>query len=185
MGLFSFFRRNGKTHQNGSATTLPEIPEETFIAKEKPDGNPVDGNQPSQSKVGLNLLYDFLDKNFEEKGYDDALINPDTIHLEQNVTALKNDLSRNIRKVKTFYEDSIREINFHISSRGRSGMIDTVEELTVRKEIAVSHIEQVIEIETLAKENQGVGYGIIISYTRGFKNGLAAISHHTIQKRNF
>jgi hypothetical protein len=64
-------------------------------------------------------------------------------------------------------------------------MIDTVEELTVKKEIAESHIQQVMEIEDQAKDNQGVGHGIIISYTKGFKNGLAAISHHTMQKRNF
>lgn len=183
MGLFSIFnrqRQNGNHHHNGLEMTVPEIPEETFIEKEKTEKNV---NGENLTSGGIYLLYDFLDKNYEVKGYDDALINPDTTHLEQNVTALKNDLERAIRKVKTFYEDLIREINFHISSRGRSGMIDTVEELTVKKETAENHISQVIEIEEQARENQGVGHGIIISYTRGFKNGLAAISHHTILKR--
>jgi hypothetical protein len=183
MGLFSIFNR--KDHQNGFGDNLLEIPEETFIEKETPEKNQSEDNQVTQTKTGISLLYEFLDKNYESKGYDDALINPDITHLEQNITALKNDLSRYIRKVKTFYEDAIREINFHISSRGRSGMIDTVEELTVKKEIAESHIQQVMEIEDQAKDNQGVGHGIIISYTKGFKNGLAAISHHTMQKRNF
>jgi hypothetical protein len=182
MGLFSIFNRNGKNHRNGHEGALPEIPEGTFIEKEKQEGNQ---SHDLKVKEGINQLYEFLDKNYEGKGYDDALVNPDTTHLEQNITALKNDLERSIRKVKTFYEDSIREINFHISSRGRSGMIDTVEELTVKKEIAESHIKQVIEIEEQAKDNQGVGHGIVISYTRGFKNGLAAISHHVILKRNF
>jgi hypothetical protein len=185
MGLFSIFNRNGKSHQNGIEGTLPEIPEETFIEKERPGKDQNEDKQANQAKVGITLLYDFLDKNYEGKGYDDALVNPDTTHLDQNITALKNDLERSVRKVKTFYEDTIREINFHISSRGRSGMIDTVEELTFKKETAESHIKQVIEIEEQAKDNQGVGHGIIISYTRGFKNGLAAISHHNILKRNF
>jgi hypothetical protein len=101
------------------------------------------------------------------------------------VIALKNDLERSIRKVKTFYEDFIRQINFHITSRSRSGMIDTVEELTVKKEIAESHIRQVKEIEEQAKLNEGVGHGIIISYSRGFRNGLAAISSHIILNKNF
>lgn len=181
MGLFSFFNRNGKNQQNGIDVPLPDIPEETFIEKEKPEKDHGD----ERVKVGITLLYEFLDKNYESKGYDDALINPDTTHLEQNVTALKNDLERSIRRVKTFYEDTIREINFHISCRSRSGMIDTVEELTVKKEIAESHIQQVVEIEEQAKNDLGVGHGIIISYTKGFKNGLAAISHHIILKRNF
>lgn len=128
------------------------------------------------------MLYEFLDKNYESKGYNDALVNPDTTHLDQNVIALKNDLERAIRKVKTFYEDFIRQINYHIGSRSRTGMVDTVEELMVKKETAESHIRQVIEIEEQAKQNQGVGYGIVISYTRGFRNGLAAISGSLLNK---
>lgn len=189
MGLFNLFnRRNG--HGNGVATNgttgaSPEIPENVFIEKEKPT---IDNSQEKVSASvdgGINVLFQFLEKNYEAKGYDDALINPDATHLDQNVSALKNDLERTIRRVKTFYEDFIREINFHIASRKRSGMIDTVEELTMKKETAEQHIKQVQEIEEQAKNNQGVGQGIIISYTRGFRNGLAAISHYSILRKTF
>jgi len=191
MGLFSFFnRRNG--HTNGSdvlnpstAQVLPEIPEGVFIERDKPTEARADERNGVATDNGINILFQFLEKNFEAKGYDDALVNPDNTHLDQNIAALKNDLERTIRRVKTFYGDFIREINFHIASRGRSGMVDTVEELTMKKETAENHIKQVIEIEQQAKGNEGVGQGIIISYTRGFRNGLAAISHHTIMRRNF
>ena len=187
MGLFNFFNRQ---QQNGNHTTNLEalskdIPEELFIENAKPETAPPDAKPTNPAISDIHMLYEFLDKNYESKGYHDALINPDTTHLDQNVTALKNDLERAIRKVKTFYEDFIRKINFHIASRSRSGMIDTVEELTVKKETAESHIKQVLEIEEQAKQNQGVGYGIVISYTRGFRNGLAAISGHSILNRNF
>jgi len=42
-----------------------------------------------------------------------------------------------------------------------------------------------MEIEEDAKNDKGVGQGIILSYTRGFRNGLAAISHHSILRKNF
>jgi hypothetical protein len=190
MGIFNFFRRRNN-YENGLGGTLapelpmPEIPENIFIEKNKP----VESAAAQQGGVtvdnGINLLFKFLEQNHEAKGYDDALINPDTIHLEQNIEAMKNDLSRTILKVKTFYEDFIREIDFHIASRSRSGMIDTVEELTMKKRTAEHHIQQVMEIEEQAKNNEGLGQGIIISYTRGFRNGLAAISHHSILKKNF
>ena len=187
MGLFSFFNKN---NENGSrmntSKNLPEVPENLFIAKDKSDesqhGN---SNGAANSNNGINLLFQFLEKNHESKGYDDALINPDTTHLDENVKALKNDLERTFRKVKTFYDDFIKEINFHITSRSRTGMIDTVEELTVKKETAESHIKQVLEIEQQATKNEGVGQGIVLSYTRGFRNGLAAISHHSILRKNF
>lgn len=188
MGLFNFFNRqqkNGHTHTLDIESPLPDIPEDIFTEKEQPGKTAQEEKPASQAIAGIHMLYEFLDKNYESKGYNDALINPDVTHLDQNLTALKNDLERAIRKVKTFYEDFIRQINFHITSRGRSGMIDTVEELTVKKEIAESHIKQVLEIEEQAKQNQGVGYGIIISYTRGFKNGLAAISGTTMLNKNF
>lgn len=192
MGLFDFINRkkgneNSENMLNPStAQNLPEIPENVFVEKDKPqneNGEERNGVQPVEN--GINLLFQFLEKNHESKGYDDALINPDVTHLEQNIQALKNDLERTIRKIKTFYYDFIREINFHIASRSRSGMVDTVEELTVKKETAENHIKQIEEIEEEAKNNKGVGQGVLISYTRGFRNGLAAISHHSIMKKNF
>lgn len=192
MGLFSFFnRKNGNSNgidilNSPNGQTLPEIPENLFVEKDKPlDAIPPDKNGSPAPDVGINQLFQFLERNHESKGYDDALVNPDNTHLEQNVAALKNDLERIIRRVKTFYEDFIREIDFHIASRSRSGMVDTVEELTVKKETAENHIKQVKEIEQEANNNKGVGQGIVISYTRGFRNGLAAISHHSILRKNF
>lgn len=191
MGLFSFFNRKN-THTNGAALNgasadiaLPEIPENIFIEKDKSAPTTAEDKSKPTEGSGINTLFQFLEKNYEAKGYEDALMNPDTMHLEQNLNSLRNDLERVMRKVKTFYEDFIREVNYHITSRSRSGMIDTVEELAIKKETAESHIKQVLEIEEQSKSNQGLGQGIIISYTKGFKNGLAAISHHNILKRNF
>jgi hypothetical protein len=192
MGLFTFF--NGKQNSSGNGTDnrqdnfeIPvEIPENIFLEKERSTMDLTQTERPvAQSENGISVLFAFIEKNYEGKGYDDALINPDNIHLEQNIEALKNDLERTIRKIKTFYQDFIREINFHIETRSRSGMVDTVEELTVKKDTAEEHINQILIIENEAKENKGIGYGIILSYKRGFNNGLAAISHHSIMKKNF
>ncbi|AEW02410.1 hypothetical protein A4D02_00210 [Niastella koreensis] len=190
MGLFSFFN-NKNGHSNGlNGSTLPighdypEVPEKLFIEKEAPKENKPEGTPiTATSENNIDLLFKFLDRNHESSGYDDALINPDTSHMEQRIQAIKNEFERTIRKVKTYYEDFIKEIEFHIISRSRNGMIDTVEELTMKKEIAESHIRKVLEIDEDAKNNRGDSQGIVMSYTRGFKNGLAAISHHSILKR--
>jgi hypothetical protein len=190
MGLFDFFNKKNDILNGANATSytsvLPEIPESVFVEKEKPQyASPEVNNGSLPSENGINLLFQFLERNHESKGYDDALVNPDNTHLEQNIEALKNDLERTIKKLKIYYEDFTREINFHIATRTRSGMIDTVEELTVKKETAESHIRQIHEIEEEAKNNSGVAQGVLISYSKGFRNGLAAISHHSIMKKNF
>jgi hypothetical protein len=183
MGLFNFFKRkNGVENGQKSISTAHETneltPDET-----KALANSGENGAPDANAIGINLLFQFLERNHEGKGYDDALINSDNINLIQNTDALKNELERTIRRVKTFYEDFVKEIDFHIASRGRSGMVDTVEELSMKKQIAESHIKKVLEIEDDLRNNKGDSQGIIMSYTRGFKNGLAAISHHSILKR--
>jgi hypothetical protein len=201
MGLFNFLNKNGQIQVeptkdfNSNNYESKDITEDLFIEKSPPTQE----NQNKEARVeknheqtsvinpenGISVLYRFLEKNFEAKGYDDALINPDTHHLDQNIITLKYDLERNIKKVKTFYEDFINQINFHINSRARSGMIDTVEELEMKKSIAENHITKVLEIEEDARNNRGDCQGIVMSYTRGFRNGLAAISHHSILNQKF
>ena len=187
MGLFSFFTRKNGVASSQNISTVPDhaTVQVDGAGDKKNNGltNMRDNENAAPDAIGINLLFQFLERNHEAKGYDDALINPDNTHLMQNTEALKNELERTIRRVKTFYEDFLREIDFHIASRSRSGMIDTVEELNMKRQIAESHIKKVLEIEQDSHNNKGDGQGIIMSYTRGFKNGLAAISHHSILKR--
>lgn len=186
--MFDFFRKKRQEEISSSPIFSVEqrvnpidIPEQIFIENE----TPIKDQDSRVIKVenNIELLFDFLDKNHEQKGYDDSLMNPDVKHLEQNLEALRNQLERTIRRVKTFYEDFIKEIDFHIDSRARSGMVDVVDELKMKKSIAESHIQKVLSIENEAKANRGDSQGMIISYTRGFMNGLSAISHHSILKR--
>ena len=191
--MWRFFRNETKLDPASSAPSFEsaaapkiessvDIPERLFIEKEQVEEKNV---APSALKIESNIeqLFNFLDRNHETKGYEDALMNPDISHLHQNLMALKNELVRTIRRVKTFYEDFIREIDFHIESRSRSGLVDIVDELKMKRSIAESHMIKVLEIESDATNNQGDSQGMIISYTRGFKNGLSAISHHSILKR--
>jgi hypothetical protein len=194
MGLFNNFNRRNHSENGTESSNLDstkeqgnlDIPEKIFIEKDVPENNsPRDVIAPDSIENNIDLLFKFLDRNHEQQGYNDALINPDSSHLEQNIEALKNELGRTIKKVSTFYEDFIKEINYHIDSRSRSGMVDTVEELKMKKEIAEGHIQKIMVIENDAKNNTGDSQGIILSYTRGFKNGLAAISHHSILRKKF
>lgn len=190
--MFDFLRKRRTEEMSSDPLIMAEpatgmkaidIPEHVFIENEK--GFSVKNDEPKvrRSDTNIELLFDFLDKNHETKGYEDALMNPDVKHLEQNIEALKNELERTLRRVKTFYEDFIKEIDFHIDSRSRSGMVDVVDELKMKKSIAESHVQKVLEIETEHHNNRGDSQGMIISYTRGFMNGLSAISHHTILTR--
>ena len=54
----------------------------------------------------------------------------------------------------------------------------------MRKEKAKDHYEKVLELGKEAKE-QGEAHRLVISYNRGFQNGMAAIAIHESNKRLF
>ncbi|MFI5163009.1 MAG: hypothetical protein ACHQHN_17140 [Sphingobacteriales bacterium] len=169
-------------HNPNTGPGLPEVEERVFIESATPAAQ---SQAETAIEHNIGVLYAFMDRNHQVKGYDDALVNPDTSNLSQNVEALKSELIRTLNKVKTFYEDFVQETEFHILSRSRNGMVDMVEELEMKKKIAQGHIEKVKAIEADTAREEGDCKGILISYTRGFKNGLAAISHHHILSRRF
>lgn len=170
---------------NGSVLSVPapaagssEVPESVFIEKTNP--------QPAEpAELNIDLLNKFLGRNLESKGYDDALINPDGQNMQANVQAIKNEFKRTVRSVRQFYVDFLRQIDFHIESRSRRGLVDLVDELKMKRSIAEAHIARINEIETEATEEGSEFQGLVISYERGFRNGLAAISHYTILQKKF
>jgi hypothetical protein len=109
---------------------------------------------------------------------------PDSSYRNEKIREIQGDLDIVIRKSKTFYEDAIKELDFLISSRNRLGMVDVVDELKMRKEKAEDHYKKVIELQKEAME-QGESHRLIISYKRGFQNGMAAIAIHESNKMKF
>ncbi|WP_052354073.1 hypothetical protein [Flectobacillus major] len=163
--------------------TLPEIPENIFIEKHTPNTSEMNTPANVNTSNDINLLYDYLQQNLEKQGYEDALINPDMQNMNENIEGIKINLFIVISKVKTYYNNHINTINFHIESRERNGMVDTVGELKSLKESAQKELDTVQEIENDAHENSGLSQSLFMSYKKGFRNGLSVISFDTILKR--
>lgn len=173
MGLFNFFRR-----RNGNTSNAVSIPREVFIDESEPSENGSASMNGSAS--GIESIYAFLQADYESKGYEDALANPDDSYKKDNITLLKEDLHILVQKVSTYYEDILRTLDFHIASRERAGLIDLVEELKSRRDLVSEHLKKVAEIRQQAEEDNGISRRIILSYQRGFMKGLMAISQSTI-----
>jgi hypothetical protein len=86
-------------------------------------------NNPAK---GLDAIYAFLQCDYESKGYNDALTNPDESYRNDNINLFRQDLQILIERTITWYETLLKETDFHISSRSRAGLIDLVEELRIR-----------------------------------------------------
>lgn len=165
MSFWDFLKNNKKGEQ--------PITEEIYTKQEVAD---------EKKSTGIYQLYSLLDRDNEQKGYDDALINPDSTQMDMGLSIIKDQLSRSIDEVKIYYEDFLREIDFHIESRKANAMVTTVEELTMKKEIGREHLEKVKEIELQCTNGKFKDMGMAMTYVRGFQKGLAAISTTEINK---
>jgi len=167
MGLLSKFKKKNQ-----------EIPAKTEISRgEIPVGLPSGQVRlPVNGSKGLDAIYTFLQCDYESRGYNDALTNPDESYKSDNIKLLNHDLMILIDQSSTYYEDMLKEVEFHISSRNRAGLVDLVEELKTRLEIVNDHRLKIKVIREEAIKGEGPIQRIGLSYQRGFMKGLSAIS---------
>jgi hypothetical protein len=133
---------------------------------------------------GLNAVYEFLQSDYESKGYNDALTNPDESYKADNIKLYHHDLLLILDRSQVYYDELQKELDFHISSRSRAGLIDLVEELKIRKEMVTDHISKLKAIKEDAISGSGATQRIALSYQRGFMRGLSAISQSKLFNRN-
>jgi hypothetical protein len=190
MSLFSFLNSKnkdqampGQANDAPDAAALPkpvDIPRELFIEEAPSNAQPETRNTTAFAEAGIELIYNFLQADYETRGYNDALTNPDHSYRNDNILLIKYDLQILIQKVNTYYEDHLRELDFHIASRSRAGLVDLVEELNARKEMVYEHQNKVAEIRQESEKEAGMTQRIILSYQRGFMRGLAALTQSNV-----
>lgn len=184
MGFLDLFKKRGNIQgvtpeiKDG----LPEIKEEDFIDNSEPN------EQVSEtysvefgSKLPIDIIYGFLKEDYESKAYHDALANPDKSYKEKNMEIIRSNLEVKFRQVLLKYEDMLREINFHIHSRGQAGLTDIVELLESKRETYQKHIEELKKMKEDLDKGELYMTGIFTSYEVGFTRGLASLSLHNLK----
>jgi hypothetical protein len=181
MGLFNFSKRNQQTadsHQPNAGTTFVNQP--TSINESKANIETPNAPMPNHINHGIDLIYTFLQADYESKGYADALVNPDDSYKADNIRLIKFDLQILIEKTDSYYDNLISDINMHIASRTRAGLVDLVQELETRKHLVESYKLKIKGISDTLDTETGMCQRIILSYQRGFMRGLSALTQTNI-----
>lgn len=170
MGLFDFFKKKTIAETQPLAVAVPEIRKDVFVEENKPE----EANKGRD--FGIEAIYNFLLEDFEVRGYNDALVNPDDSYRTDNIRLLSQDLDILIQKVDTYYQDRFKEVDFHIASRSRAGLVDLVEELKTLQETLKDHMVKINLIREDNENQRGATQRIILSYQRGFMRGLSTLT---------
>ncbi|MBP1676747.1 MAG: hypothetical protein H6Q20_1306 [Bacteroidetes bacterium] len=175
MGLFNIFKRQN-SDSNKKATPesgLNDIQENTVNKQDEANNNLV-------AAMPIDEIYKYLQTDFESRGYDDALCNPDISYRDMNKKLIVSNLRVLFKQVKQIYTDSLSNTEFHIKSRQQAGLIDIVELLKNRKDTLDSHLKEVEKMEQDLDKDEVYMVGMLLSYERGFLRGLAALSLETL-----
>lgn len=182
MGLFDLFSRKSLSEQHSELE--PKQEDKNLSEIKEPDF--IDSSESNLKENGLSIalpideIYQYLHNNFESRGYDDALSNPDISYRDMNKKLIISNLKVLFKQVKQTYIDSLNRTDFHIKSRSQAGLIDIVELLKNRKETLNDHLKEIIKMEEDLEKGEDYMIGMLLSYERGFLRGLAALSLETL-----
>ena len=176
MGVFDFFRKKQVVAEEPSVN-------QNVLVEETNEEKSVKNTVVITYGTGkaIDLIYNFLKDDYESKGYDDTLTNPDTSYKEMNKSMIKSSLEIKFKQVRRRYEDDLRTIDFHIHSRKEAGLIELVKELETKKEILLQHVKELNTMEKDFVDEAPYMMGMLYSYERGFLRGLAALSLEQIK----
>lgn len=194
MGLFEWFKRNqppsvpplssshngleAETKENGNAILSDTggdrtIPREIFIEEKHPDEHSGTFNN---SRTGIDAIYAFLQRDYEQKGYNDALRNEDQGYKQSNIQSIKRELLIMIDREALFLEKSRKDLECEIDLRKNAGFYELARRLETTKEKVLADIAKLNDIKQHVESNSGLFENVLLSYERGFNRGLVAIS---------
>ena len=122
----------------------------------------------------IDVIYDFIHKNFEEDGYRDALVNGDGTYREAKEKIITNDLKMLFRRVSLRYQDDLRMIDVQIARARESFITSSVMMLEAKKKTFEEHITEISKMARLLDEGDPKMTTMIETYRRGFFKGIAA-----------
>ena len=124
----------------------------------------------------IDVIFNFIHKDFEEEGYQDALVNSDLQYRETKEAIIRNDLKMLFKRISLRYKRDIREINVQIGNAQKVFAEKSASLLQARKDTYEEHLAEIVEMESLLDANDPKMLTMIESYRRGFLKGIAAVT---------
>jgi hypothetical protein len=187
MGFFDLFKKSNQVQDTllESKKSLPESKGDDLTNHgELMKGDITTYSIEFGTRLPIDIIYEYLQEDIESKAYQDALTSPDRSYKETNLAIIRSNLEVRFKQVTLKYEDMLRDIDFHIQSRGEAGLTDIVELLKSRKAIYGKHLEELRKMKADLDNGELYMTGLFKSYEVGFTRGLASISLHNLKSDN-
>lgn len=187
MGLFKLFDINSKEN----AEVLPVLTENTQGAENEETASPEEVKRDEKKIITItwgtgmpiDIIFNFIHKDFEEDGFQDALVNCDITYRDTKEKIIRNDLEMLFKRIILRYKSDMREVDVNITNARNACAIGAASRLQARKETIEEHLAEINELQRLLEDNDPKMLTMIESYRRGFQKGMAAVAMNFIDNK--
>lgn len=191
MALFNLF--NNKKVANSDVDMIPvEINDDQEVNNEKE--NPVETPKEDEGKKNLititwgtgmpiDVIFNFIHKNFEEEGFQDALVNSDIAYRDIKEKIIRNDLEMLFKRIILRYKRDVRELEFRIDNARKAFALSAAAQLDSLKQTYEEHLSEIEEMQRLHMADDPKMTTMIESYRRGFLKGITAATLNYIENK--
>ena len=131
----------------------------------------------------IDVIFNFIHKNFEEDGFQDALINCDITYRDTKEKIIRNDLEMLFKRIILRYKNDIREVDVNINNAQKAYALTAASRLQARRETFEEHLAEINEMQEMLEKDDPRMLTMIESYRRGFQKGIAAVSIKFIENK--
>lgn len=182
MGLFNIF---GKKNDESKVMSISLPNAEPAEAKAEVENVAVTQEDKNNEKKPLtvsyatgwpiDVIYGYLHKSYENKGFDDAMLKSDLTFRDLNMNLIKNKILMVFREVNLNYDVLKQDMQTRIDNCNAAGLLTTVSELEKNLATINSHKEELRQLEVDFRNNANEVSIPLQSYNCGFLRGIASI----------
>lgn len=178
MGFFNIF---GKKSDEGKVMniSLPEAEpaEVKDVAVTQENKSEVEKPLTVSYATGwpIDVIYGYLHKNYESKGFDDAMLKGDLAFRDMNMNLIKNKILMVFREINLNYDVMKQDLQTRIDNCNAAGLLTTVSELEKTMSTINAHKEELKQLEADFRNNANEASIPLQSYDCGFLRGIASI----------
>ena len=122
----------------------------------------------------IDVIFNFIHKNFEEEGFQDALVNCDITYRDAKEKIIRNDLEMLFKRIVLKYKSDIRMVNVRIENAKKALALAAASDMEALRATYEEHLTEIQEMQSQLEANDPKMKTMIESYRRGFLKGIAA-----------
>lgn len=182
MGIFNFITKN-REKSSAIVATLPiadQLTSEEEVVNNQQLAEAAEEKKPLTVSYAtgwpIDVVYGYLHKNYEDKGYNDALLRNDLAFRDLNMGIIRNKIIMVFREINLNYDVMKSDLENRIDTCRAAGLLSTVSEIEKSLAIVNKHKDELSQLEEDFKNNANEASIPLKSYDCGFLRGIATIA---------